>query len=121
MREIKFRAKILGHIGFVYGTPFNQNFYKEFGNKWFDSMKAFDENGEIIDEYIEQETLSQFTGLYDKNGKEIYEGDILKSNNNTFRKVKWDYDSYGWNIWNDSKHFEVIGNIYENSELLNLT
>lgn len=72
--------------------------------------------------------LMQFTGLLDKNGKEIYEGDILQDINYPFYKdpVFWatvedEYDIDGWLC----KHFqpfngvhEVIGNIYENPELL---
>lgn len=80
--------------------------------------------------------LMQYTGLKDKNGKEIYEGDVLQGvSNNPFSlghvnnyQVMWGVDS--WHI--KGTHFsiqelknycnnniEIIGNIYENPEILN--
>lgn len=81
--------------------------------------------------------LMQCTGLTDKNGKLIYEGDIIKIPNDFdtygmfagekrevyfyeggFRlKPKWDKNSRG-NWLEDTNAFEIIGNIYENPELL---
>ena len=74
--------------------------------------------------------LMQFTGLKDKNGKEIYEGDIVKWEDTiddgygcgyltTIREIV----TFGGGAYNPistmpSKYFEVIGNIYENPELL---
>lgn len=71
--------------------------------------------------------LMQYTGLKDKNGKEIYEGDILKTNFGRTAAVVWYRRGFfvdapehpegvtDFLVWEQS---EIIGNIYENPELL---
>lgn len=64
-------------------------------------------------------TFMQFTGLHDKNGNEIYEGDIFGWMGGYIEKVFWDDEISGWNIDKSaSQTGEVIGNIYDNPELL---
>lgn len=74
---------------------------------------------------IRPETICQFTGLKDKNGKEIFEGDIILEHHSGIKyKIFYEDGCFGnstTQLCNDSINeyeIEVIGNIHENPELL---
>lgn len=106
-----------------------------YGDLIVDGLQAFIVNGiiESNEQYIsirewcpvDIETVGQSTGLFDKNGVEIFEGDILKDDSES-GKVVYDPDRTMWRVY--GKDFDdalsdwwmgrVIGNIYENPELM---
>ena len=84
---------------------------------------------------VDPETLCQFTGLCDKNGKKIWENDILMAHldesypeDATYETVEWGVAGWVTHEANsadrqyldefDLEHFEVVGNIFDNKELL---
>jgi uncharacterized phage protein (TIGR01671 family) len=133
-REIKFRAwdgkKMLHNVGI---HPFIiQALWRDKDNK----MKESDDGAYIVSPAFTAYHIMQFTGLHDKNGKEIYEGDILRLldsyNNNWSRNGGevifsnkyvggWVITSKGHDLTIGVRQHEVeiIGNIYETPELLN--
>jgi len=73
--------------------------------------------------------LMESTGLKDRNGKDVFDGDLLKDGLRNIGEVRWNYDRAGFYIrWSDSdigfpsgqkpERIEIIGNIWENPELL---
>ena len=123
MRDLKFRGRRFDGT-WVYG------YYVQRGQEAF----IFDEHGN--EHLVKRETVGQYTGLKDKNGVEIYEDDILQTFNDVTGKkmanrlvVEYEelencgcctYDSgigFNFNL-NSPSTCEVIGNIYENPELL---
>lgn len=130
MREYKFRGKSKKTGEWVYGY-----FFKDFNGKCYiiNTLQRI-ENANKDNVWVEvlEETVGQYTGLHDKDGKEIYEGDIVKSffvdtdeaGNEIYKyyiiEVKYDEVLCSYKI-DKFMNLEVIGNIYENKELLNET
>lgn len=127
MREILFRGKHM-HV-----CPEN----KHLDGTWVEGYLADENhiNDGKCEFLIDPETICQYTGLTDKNGKKIWEGDILEGHLDdkfpedvTREKVIW-HES-GWKTEEpgcndkeyldefDTENFEVVGNVFDNPELL---
>lgn len=124
MREILFRAK-----------------HKEY-NQWVEGDLIHEQFGECIQFVkdgcrskvkVDPETVCQYTGLTDKNGRKIFEGDILSAHLDdkhpediTYVQITW--DGFSWCMREsteddvmseyDCNTFEVCGNIFDNPDLI---
>lgn len=141
MREILFSGKRVDNGEWVYGvfipdcleSLHGQDCHWGFIKTYRLEGKYENVKNETVE--VDRETVGQYTGLTDKNGKKIFEGDIVEFTDKYRRKgrsdivfedLKW---KYRWRYYCEnpivwigidvsSVKFEVIGNIYDNPELL---
>lgn len=141
-REIEFRGKRLDNDEWLYGDLMH-------GNQGGCYIYPLDAENLYTENKVDPDTVGQFTGTKDKHGKKVFEGDVVRRRDSAFGYVdtgvvKYDchlgafvleYESYGRTYqstfkdgfsYNDGKctidgtySYEVIGNIYNNPELLN--
>ena len=128
MRKIKFRAWFDGHMCEVAKLDFWGDPDQATCDMARMSLTEYGNVEEIFEVYLNEVELMQYTGLKDKNGKEIYEGDIVKNRHYVFvvgfdegriyaKQLGIEYKCYLYNLFFEAA-LEVIGNIYENPELL---
>lgn len=131
MRDIRFRGRRLDNGEWAYGNLIiTTNPFK----KEDEPFGYFIHSGPNImaPEPVDPKTVGQFTGLKDKAGKEIFEGDLISEGGSAPYEVIWQHHSVQWIMQSLSegryyrhmamdyaaKSYEIIGNVFDNPDLL---
>ena len=135
MREILFRGKRLDNDGWARGFLIGDNSIRFHDDHfWFEKAEGSKQQHVIISFAVDPDTIGQFTGLIDKNGKPIFEGDIVKLRllaakmewkgvceyrNGAFG-LAWQYagERYCTFAGTCNAEYEVLGNIHDDPELM---
>ncbi len=128
-----FKAKRVDNGEWVLGVLFDGENHCIIGQKTEISPYQTNEC-EIVGYEVDRNTICQCTGLRDKNGKLIWENDIVRDEYGNFYKAFWQNNYYQfsfcaktgvfpigakWNLWSfESFEIEVIGNIFDDKDLL---
>lgn len=144
MRQIKFRAKTIKNVHWVWGDLFRAGTEPSDGEF---AINYWDDEDGWMNENVQPGTIGQFTGLTDEFEREVYEGDIIvldgspemgarvvvfyEESFNIATRKEYDYLRQGahpylndyahmdcLNTWSNSGLVRVVGNIYDNPELL---
>lgn len=132
-REIEFRGKRAGEEHWIYGY-LREVFGRTKRVFMISPSRKFEADGltDTEEDYVEADTIGQFTGKYDKNKRKVYEGDIVLQQGYNGRKekmvVRFENGAFivGYHSGSSTRKkpmlisdkCEVIGNIHDNPELL---
>ena len=119
MREILFRGKRIDNGQWIEGDLIHSP----------DGRAAISTDDYLLE--VKSETVCQYTGLKDRNGRKIFEEDIVKSDLDKIGKIAFNESHMAFTILEkeesryyyvekcDGNHIEIIGNIFDNPELIN--